>query len=407
MLADGDFVFRRTDLANQIADGLSVSGLADFRPSLFLFSPPSTGKSTFLRTDLIPACEARGWLPVYVDLMSDQNVDPAELMRRAIGKALMSYAGRVAALAKVAGIERLAIVDDVNWDLTNPRLQANASYKQGLELLHRASDKLVVLIVDEVQQALTSSPGIYAMYALKAARDALKQVDGRNGLRLVFTCSSHDKLVKMVLKDKEPLFGSRITALPLLGIDFIQAYTEHLNACLASSNQLKPEDVNAAFELVGHRPEKMRNLVSLCLCLDAAWELGTLIRDGSQKIQQEIFSEVEISYNSLNLPQRALIEVLAVLERSDGPQTPDSKKTVQAFGQVLQRLGCDVKPTPVNIQAVINELRDKQLVWKSSHGVYALEDKVMADWLINRAKKFQEQRDAAWATRIAHALKAH
>src|SRR5471032_1339004 len=73
------FVFRRPGLAQGIADGLTGSGIQDYTSGLFLAAPRRTGKSTFLREDLIPECEARGWLAVYVDLWANKEKDPAPL----------------------------------------------------------------------------------------------------------------------------------------------------------------------------------------------------------------------------------------------------------------------------------------------------------------------------------------
>lgn len=55
------FVFRRPTLASSIADGLVGAGIQDFTSGLFLAAPRRTGKSTFLREDLIPECQLRGW----------------------------------------------------------------------------------------------------------------------------------------------------------------------------------------------------------------------------------------------------------------------------------------------------------------------------------------------------------
>ena len=67
------FVFRRPTLARSIADGLVGAGIQDFTSGLFLAAPRRTGKSTFLREDLIPECQLRGWLAVYVDLWADKE----------------------------------------------------------------------------------------------------------------------------------------------------------------------------------------------------------------------------------------------------------------------------------------------------------------------------------------------
>ena len=54
MSKNSGFVFRRPDLASSIADGLVGAGIQDFTSGLFLAAPRRTGKSTFLREDLVP-----------------------------------------------------------------------------------------------------------------------------------------------------------------------------------------------------------------------------------------------------------------------------------------------------------------------------------------------------------------
>lgn len=271
MSKNSGFVFRRPDLASSIADGLVGAGIQDFTSGLFLAAPRRTGKSTFLREDLVPECQARGWLAVYVDLWADKEKDPADLISSAIAGALVPFEKGIRKLAKNIGIEKLSFLRTLSWDFTKPQLPAGATLTQALELLHSAAEKTVVLVIDEAQHALTTEAGVNAMFALKAARDQLNQ--GRegegSGLRLVFTGSNRDKLAHLVLGKSQPFFGSSITPFPLLGKAFTQAYTVYLNGLLAKTNQFNAADIDEAFELVGRRPEMLRTIIG-----EVALELG-------------------------------------------------------------------------------------------------------------------------------------
>lgn len=386
------FWFRRTNLATNIADGLAGTGLADYRSGLFLAAPRRTGKSTFLREDLIPACIERGWLPVYVDLWADKGADPAYLIANAIAGALVPLEGRLRKLAKGMGIDKLSILRTVTWDFSKPQLPEGATLAHALELLHAASGKLVVLVIDEAQHALTTDSGINAMFALKAARDELNQGREQDGLRLVFTGSSRDKLAHLVLNSKQPFFGSVVTPFPLLDDAFVRAYTDHLNAHLAATNQFDSQDVAAAFDLVGRRPEMLRSIIaSVSLELGAASDLGALVREGAESIRNGLWVEFESAYNGLTLPQRAVLEVMASRARVGDTFAPFAGETVTEVAEVLARIGGDAVPTTATIQAAIEALRDKELVWKSNRGAYALEDKSMAEWIGLNA----ERRDGA------------
>src|SRR5690606_18743866 len=123
----------------------------DYSSGLFLAAPRRTGKSTFLREDLVPACIEQGWLPVYVDLWSNMQADPSELIEGAIVRALQQFDGQIKKLLKSAGVEKISILRTVSWDLGRSALPEGATLTDALQLLHVASGQRVVLVVDEAQ----------------------------------------------------------------------------------------------------------------------------------------------------------------------------------------------------------------------------------------------------------------
>lgn len=229
-----------TSTGSVIADGLTGAGLTDYRSGLFLTAPRRTGKSTFLKEDLIPECLERKWVPIYVDLWANREADPAALITKAVAGGLLAYEGAVRKLIKKTGATQLNVMRWVSWDSTRPALPDGITLTEALQLLGRAWGKMAILIVDEAQHALNSEMGVNAMFALKAARDALN-VSGEATLRLVMTGSSRDKLAQLVLKKSQPFYGSDVTPFPMLDRDFIGAFTTHINANLASSNRFDPE----------------------------------------------------------------------------------------------------------------------------------------------------------------------
>lgn len=378
------FVFRRPALALNIADGLVGSGIQDYSSGLFLAAPRRTGKSTFLREDLLPECQSRGWLAVYVDLWANREKDPAELIAAAIAGALVPFEKGIRKLAKSLGVEKLSFLRTLSWDFSKSQLPEGATLTQALELLHSAAGKTVVLIIDEAQHALSSEAGLNAMFALKAARDQLNQ--GRDmdtsGLRLVFTGSNRDKLAHLVLNRNQPFFGSSITPFPLLGRDFTKAYTAHLNAHLAPTNQFNADDLDQAFEWVGRRPEMLRSIIGqVALELGEASQLNELLRSSAEILRAGVWSELESAWNGLTLSQRAVLEVMVERSRNNLPFAPFTDDTLAAVAKALQAMGSDTQPGTQTVQACIDALREKELVWKSSRGAYALEDNSFADWL--------------------------
>ncbi|WP_017477478.1 hypothetical protein [Pseudomonas sp. PAMC 26793] len=378
-------ILSRKLLAEALARDLAGESFADYSSGMFLAAPRRTGKSTFLRNDLIPECKARGWLPVYVDLWMNREIDPAELISGAIGKALGEFESAVSKAAKKAGIDKISLLRTLSWDFTKPQLPAGTTLSHALDVLHQVSGQMIVLIVDEAQHALNSEGGVNAMFALKAARDHLNGSSTTDGLRLVFTGSSRDKLANLVLKSKQPFFGAHITPFPLLSRDFVEFVTDLWNQRLAATNQFNLEDMDYAFQLVGRRPEMLNKLLTeVSVGLGEASNLGELLRTGALNHQAGIWSDYESAYNDLSPLQQAVLEVMG--ERTLGKQafSPFAEKTFQDVNRKLEQAQVEPNASTPNVQKALEVLREKELVWKANRGEYALEDSTMAEWLSNR-----------------------
>lgn len=384
-MAPNRFVFNRSALAQAFTRDLAGEGIADYSSGMFLAAPRRTGKSTFLKIDLIPASESQGWLPVYVDLWARKEVDPGDLIAGAIAEALIPFEGRLRKMAKSIGLDKLNVLRTLSWDFSKPQLPEQATLAHALELLHQASGQMIVLIIDEAQHALNTENGLNTMFGLKAARDQLNQGRESDGLRLVFTGSSRDKLANLVLKRDQPFFGASITPFPLLGRDFVNGYTAFVNNRLAEQNQFAAEDMAYAFTLVGNRPEMLATIVKdVSVDFGAASNLGELLRSGALAHQAGIWGEFESAWNNLTAPQQSVLQVMAERAIKKEPFSPFADATLKAVTQALERKGSDVQPTTTTLQNAIIALRDKELIWKSNRGEYALEDSAMAEWLVHQ-----------------------
>ncbi|CAI3807158.1 hypothetical protein GLGCALEP_04517 [Pseudomonas sp. MM221] len=380
-------LLRRGQLAQALAKDLAGESLVDYSSGMFLAAPRRTGKSTFLNNDFIPECISLGWLPVYVDLWSDRDAAPAELISGAIGAALASFESALARTAKKAGIDKINLLRTLSWDFTRPQLPSGTTLAQALAVLHQVSGQMVVLIVDEAQHALNSEDGLNAMFALKAARDNLNRGDRPDGLRLVFTGSSRDKLANLVLKSKQPFFGASITPFPLLGGEYVEFITALWNRRLADSNQFKVEDLAYAFELVGRRPEMLNKLLAeVSVGLGKAGNLGELLRTGALNHQAGVWSDYESAWNELSPLQQAVLEVMAERTLGRQPFSPFTEQTLVEVSRKLEQAQAQVNASTPNVQKALDALREKELVWKANRGEYALEDAAMAEWLARAAR---------------------
>ncbi|XUO87938.1 hypothetical protein RVM26_02245 [Halomonas sp. KM072] len=237
--------------------------------------------------------------------------------------------------------------------------------------------------MDEAQHALNSNEGVNAMFALKAARDALNQGGKRPGLRLVFTGSSRDKLAQLVLHTKQPFFGAEITPFPLLDRDFVEAYTKDLNAKLAETNHFDKEDMYQAFCLVGHRPELLASIVRrVALEMGEAPNLGDLLERNAHEFQEELWIDYRLTFEALPALQKAVLQAMAEQSTAKLPFAPFKEDTLSIINGHLCQLDPKAKaPTATKIQKALESLREKEIVWRSGRGAYALEDGGMAEWL--------------------------
>jgi len=261
--------FRRTALAEQMAQQLLRPSFLDtsLRSGLFLSGQRRVGKTTFLATDLIPALEALGAIVVYVDLWSQPQANPADLVHEAIRKTLkelqMPGSGLLKRLKQVTNLEAGAAGFKFGFKLADVGKDDGVSLAQAFQELIDQAQTDVVLIVDEVQHALGSADGDHLLHALKAARDAINTRPGTPGHFLFIGTGSHRARVQeLTLKGNQAFNGAVTNEFPVLGRDFIDyvlaQVRPQLGAMLPSA-----EVTEAAFRSMGSRPEELMKALNV------------------------------------------------------------------------------------------------------------------------------------------------
>ena len=168
------------DLAQQLLKPTALQ--VQVRSGVFLSGIRRIGKTTFLRQDLIPALESMGALVIYVDLWADRSKSPASLVYEAVRNILSDLA---APGSKLLGRLKGVSVGAAGFTFG---IQVDAVGKPGGATLSDVFTELVdkvktnvVLIMDEVQQALGTEEGNNLLFSLKAARDAVNTRPGTPG----------------------------------------------------------------------------------------------------------------------------------------------------------------------------------------------------------------------------------
>ena len=382
-----DQFFHRPELATALADqaldtSLGTSG------GMFLAAPRRTGKSTFVRQDLVPEFERRNLNVIYVDLWIDKTVNPAIHIANAIRTELAREDGAIAkTLKKLTHMSKLTVGawgNGLSFDLSQLNLSKDATLADALKALSTASQKKLILVIDEAQHALTTDEGINALFSLKAARDSLNTDPGRYGMQLVATGSNRDKLATLVNGREQAFYGADMVEFPTLGRDYVQ--------WLVGRSKLKL-DIDLAtdvFQSLGSRPEPFRKALSqtrLQLAINPGQNSNALLASLAAKGIQDSKTDFLNTVASLPPLQSALLRELA----ADSLMGPEVRRlglfSAAMKARLLARLeaemgaGHGVSVETPSVQNALDKLREENYLWRSQRGSYAVEDEQFLEWL--------------------------
>jgi hypothetical protein len=367
-------VFRRPHLAAELAARLLRPGVLDegLRSGLFLSGLRRTGKTTFLRNDLVPELEAQGAVVIYVDLWSDTKVSPAALVQAAVRETLSQLATPtspvLARLHRVKGLDLGGMGFRFGFQLEQLGESGGATLAQAFREVVDQSGSDVVLIVDEVQQAITTEEGNQMLLALKAARDAINPRPGTRGHFLFLGTGSHRALVGELTARRNQAFAGA-TSLPYPVLD--QDYVRHVLMRLRQEGlELLPSEAAAcsAFATLGHRPEEFLRALGQ-LRLSASSELAP------DQLLPVIAATLRGAAADLELVKVEDIGGLAIaifdrVARSDGPAR--GIFSADAAAAYSAAIGREVRVE--EIQPVVNELLAANVLMRVGHGLYGVSD---------------------------------
>ena len=365
-------LFHRPALAEQMAKQLLEPGLLDqgLRSGLFLSGLRRTGKTTFLRQDLIPALEAKGAIVIYVDLWADTKADPATLVHAAIRRALADLqtpaSGVLGRLARLKGVDVGAAGFKFGFQLNEVGAKGGVTLAQALTEVIELARTDLVLIVDEVQQALAGDDGAQMLLAIKAARDAINPRPDTPGHFLFIGTGSHRaQVVGMTLQGKHAFAGATSVEYPTLDGDYV-AYV--LQGIAEEGAPVLPSlpVATAAFNLLGRRPEEL---------IRALRQLQREDPTEADRLLPVIASTLKGAAADVELRKLEDLGVLAGaifdrVARVEGDAT--GLFTADALADYAATVGREV--TADQVQRVSEELRDANLIVRKGHGTYAVTD---------------------------------
>ena len=367
-------VFHREELAKRMADQLMSE---DGASGLFITGPRRTGKSTFIREDLIPVLsDTYGSQVVYVDLWEDRAANPGDVIVAAIRAELLKFTGFILKAAKGVGLDKIK-VGGLEMTLDHIGIGKGETLTKALTMLSEASKKPVTLIIDEAQQTQSTEEGRQALYALKAARDAMNASTGR-GFRLLATGSSSDKLASLVEDKDQAFYQAPLMPLPTLDIDYVQWFRDRQRF------DPKPslDAMFHAFVDCNHRPEPLRavfrdlNLKTGVGVAEMDQLFSEMVAASLKRAKENFFQQV----NGLNPLDAAVLKVMARDEKGFVPYSKASVMDYKAFvlaatGDVLSEV------SQSSVQQALERLRAEKFVWRAGRGAYLIEDTQHSTWI--------------------------
>jgi hypothetical protein len=380
-----DDVFHRTAYAQDLAEQLlKPSPLQrNVRSGVFLSGIRRVGKTTFLRQDLVSALEAQGALVIYIDLWTDRLKSPTSLVLEAVRDTLTQLQTPGSGLwGRIKGLNLGAMGISLGFQIDSIGASKGTTLAQVFHALVAKAQVDVVLIIDEVQQAISSDEGHNLLHALKAARDAVNTQPDTPGHFIFLGTGSHKSLITdMATRRSQPFTGAVSAAYELLGQDFVQWQLDRVGT---TPGTILPSSAAAweGFQTMGNRPEELlkalMQLQSAPAPLDAAFGIicKTLAASAAD-VELRVIEEFG------DLGQAIFARIAS--GREDGVSGLFS---AAALAEYAARTGTSVDVTQV--QNLADKMITANLIARPSHGMYAVADPfVRKVWLDRTAMGFK------------------
>lgn len=371
---DRELIFHRRKLAEDLINRLSDPV---YKSGLFLSAPRRTGKTTFIRADLLPVLREAGAIVIYADLWEQRSINPAKVIISAIRDAILHESGMVLKTAMAMGLKKVK-VGGLEMDLDAIGTQEGDSLARTLEKLGTAGEKPIVMVVDEAQHAQTTDEGRDTLFALKAARDAMILGEGK-GFRFIATGSNSDRLRTLVSSKDQAFFGAKEEHLPELD----DAYLEWVLSSSPFKAYLSLPVLRQGFEMLSRRPEYLQSLLK-SLEEASAFDAATIDNVFVEKVAASMERSRQTFLASLRSMEALDAAVFRRMARLGEKFTPFDEGALSDYEALINKVNPQVKaerPTKSSVQSALERLRKESMVWNAGRGLWYLEDSQHVAWV--------------------------
>ncbi|UXH77478.1 ATP-binding protein [Roseateles amylovorans] len=380
--------YHRPELALGMAEqlirpkGLQIS----VRSGLFLGGLRRIGKTTFLRGDLVPALENLGAIVIYVDLWSNTNAKPTDLLLAEVRKKLAELQSvnsrAIGLLKRVKGLDLGAVGFKFAFGLDELGKPEGATLADAFVDLVDQGKTDVVVIVDEVQHAMGSEDGNSMLLALKAARDAINTRPDTPGHFLFLGTGSHRARVReLTIKGNQAFNGALSQDFPVLGDDFVAWLLEE-SALGERTPTLKA--ASDSFQRLGRRPEELMKALLALQAMAVGQDPDADLRAITEAVRQSAAVQDLARLDQLG-PVAQSVFARVVSEGGHGVRGLFSESSLDEYGKALGR-----RVAQEEIQPATNALLDANLLARDGHGIYGVSDPFVAEAFLSRQTMHQK-----------------
>lgn len=333
-----------------------------------LFAPRRIGKTYFLETDLAPAAQKLGMLPVYADLWLHRT-SPMLALNHALEEALDDATVPHVTPAKVAKtpVKKLGAFG-LSLDFGDepqrrglpeaPELRFDALITR----LAAASGKVVLLMLDEIQSIGQTVAGESAIATIRAVLQKQKLK-----VQAVFTGSSQEALGAMMMAAGGPMYQfAQMLVFPVLGDEYLVMLAKHF-ATVHSGKRLDMAAMKGIFAHIGHKPALMKDIVK-----EMSAEGSTDFEATMQRFMEDE-RNVPAWQGVFNRREPLEQAILVLIAHKIAPMSRNSLALLSAQRHLNASLS--------KVRTALERLRIEGILSKYPNMGYQIEDQLFADYL--------------------------